>query len=189
MKRRDFLRSSSIAASTPLFLDGVELPDIDFGELTGGLFGNSNPDKDVPIKERIGHPPPSVSVRASDAEGGYTADVTVDEFHGWETVNVFPMFESAADQGGAQVTIEPGNGTVTVPAGREGAPETVPDDIDVAFEARYKYGGIYFGVGKYRDGRLEFVPAHEVPDYCWWRGWFGCRVDDPVANEQMTTPG
>ena len=187
MKRRDFLRHSSIATTSPLFLDGFDF-GVDLDGLTSGWFGNSNPDKDVPIKDRIGHAPPTVSITANEAEDGYTADVSVTDFNGWEMVNVYPMFDSATDQGGSQVSLDTSRTSATIPPGRENAPDVIPTDIDVAFEARYGRGSIYFGVAKYNSGSLKFQKAHEVPEYCWWDGWFSCRIDDPVPNEEMATP-
>lgn len=192
MKRRDFIQTSSIATTSPLFID-IDLDEILGDSPFSGLFGG--PDRETlttPIEDRIGHPPPEISVRIDeDQEDGYTAILDVHDTHGWEVLNAYPQYSRGADQGASQksLDLDSGDRRAELPADRDDiTPPYVPHDIDLAFEAMYGRDNIYFARARYSDGRLDLATADEVPNYCWWDGWFGCRINDPIPNPDMPTP-
>ena len=199
MKRRDFLkRSSTAAATTPLFLDGLDvdldsiLGDDGLGGL-GGLFGDSESApgaKTDPVAERIDHPVPEVAVSVVETNdaGDYIVSIDVTEANDWDELFVFP--DSGAG-GGGPITMSVGETSKEFPTEGVGGDGFFASGTRLALEALAGgYRGVYFARVTVEDGTATVTPAHEVsPNYCWEPGLFGCNIDDPVQPDVETPSG
>jgi hypothetical protein len=193
MKRRDFLEASSAAATTPLFLEGVNLDSLLGDGGFGGLFGSdeSAPGaKTDPVADRIDHPVPDigVSVVETNDAGDYIVSVEVTDAKGWHELFVF------ADDGaggGGPITMSVGESSKEFPTEGVGGDEYFASGTMLAIEALAGgYRGVYFARVIVEDGAATVTPAHEVPaSYCWEPGFFGCKIDDPVQPDVETPSG